>query len=145
MRQNKRFPSGVPINHNIKNCLVKYLGEKKKIYTALKYYIIWWLLCWTVKKDSPGNYSSQKVNNKTTTNFLWVRMQFFDGENPTKPVIIRAILQGFHFFGLTKFHDFSRFLRKVVWNINMQTYWVSFEQKIDHFNYSPKLVRLPSY
>ena len=63
--------------------------------------------------------------------------------------------QGSHFFGLTKFHDismifpgflvnfqvfFSLFLKydfQVVLNINMQTYRVSFEQKINHFNYSP--------
>ena len=65
------------------------------------------------------------------------------------------ITQGSHFFGLTKFHDnsmifqvffskfpgiFSLFLKydfQVVLNINMQTYWVSFEQKITHFNYTP--------
>ena len=49
------------------------------------------------------------------------------------------------------FHDFSKFFSKfpgifslflkydfqVVLNINMQTYWVSVEQKIDHFNYTP--------
>ena len=64
-------------------------------------------------------------------------------------------LQGSHFFRLTKFHDismifqgflvnfqvfFSLFLKydfQVVLNINMQTYWVSFEQKINHFNYTP--------
>ena len=67
----------------------------------------------------------------------------------------RNKLQGSHFFGLTKFHDismifpgflvnfqvfFSLFLKydfQVVLNINMQTYWVSFEQKINHFNYTP--------
>ena len=65
------------------------------------------------------------------------------------------VLQGSHFFRLTKFHDismifpgflvsfqvcFSLFLKydfHVVLNINMQTYWVSFEQKIHHFNYTP--------
>ena len=63
--------------------------------------------------------------------------------------------QGSHFFGLTKFHDismifpgflvnfqvfFSLFLKydfQVVLNINMQTDQVSFEQKINHFNYTP--------
>ena len=63
--------------------------------------------------------------------------------------------QGSHFFGLTKFHDismifpgflvnfqviFSLFLKydfQVVLNINMQTDRVSFEQKINHFNYTP--------
>ena len=62
--------------------------------------------------------------------------------------------QGSHLFGL-KFHDismifpgflvnfqvfFSLFLKydfQVVLNINMQTYWVSFEQKINHFNQTP--------
>ena len=65
------------------------------------------------------------------------------------------LLQGSHFFGLTKFHDISMifpgflvnfqvflslFLKydfQVVLNINMQTYRVSFEQKINHFNYTP--------
>ena len=65
-------------------------------------------------------------------------------------------MQASHFFGLTKFHDismvfpgffskfpgifFSLFLKydfQVVLSINMQTYSVSFEQKINHFNYSP--------
>ena len=64
-------------------------------------------------------------------------------------------MQGYHFFGLTKFHDismifpgflvnfqvfFSFFLKydfQVVLNINIQTYGVSFEQKINHFNYTP--------
>ena len=63
--------------------------------------------------------------------------------------------QGSHFFGLTKFHDismifpgflvnfqvlFSLFLKydfQVVLNINMQIYGVSFEQKINYFNYTP--------
>ena len=64
-------------------------------------------------------------------------------------------VQGSHFFGLTKFHDFSMifpgflvnfqvffsfFLKydfQVVLNINMQTDRLSFEQKINHFNYTP--------
>ena len=63
--------------------------------------------------------------------------------------------QGSHFSGPTKFHDISMifpgflvniqiffllFLKydfQVVLNINMQTYWASFEQKINHFNYTP--------
>ena len=62
-------------------------------------------------------------------------------------------VQGSHFFRLTKFHDismifpgflvnfqvfFSLFLKydfQVVLNINIKT--VSFEQKINHFNYTP--------
>ena len=71
------------------------------------------------------------------------------------PTYAMGRIQGSHFFGLTKFHDismifpgflvnfqvfFSLFLKydfQVVLNINMQTYWVSFEQKVNHFNYTP--------
>ena len=62
-----------------------------------------------------------------------------------------CMYQGSHFSGLTKFHDFSRFFRKfpgifslflkynfqAVLNINMHTSWVSYEQKINPFNYTP--------
>ena len=75
---------------------------------------------------------------------------------------ILVLLQGSHFFVLTKFHIsmifpgffskfpgiFSLFLKydiQVVWNINMQTYWVSFEQKIKSFPLYSKLVNLPFY
>ena len=76
--------------------------------------------------------------------------------NPWQRYIIRnktyaTHLQGSHFFRLTKFHDISMifpgflenvqvffhyFLKydfQVVLNINMQTYWVTFEQKIIWF------------
>ena len=69
--------------------------------------------------------------------------------------IAHTIYTGFPLFRTDKipwyFHDFSRFLVnfqvffslflrydfQVVMNINMQTFWGSFEQKINYFNYNP--------
>ena len=48
-------------------------------------------------------------------------------------MISRVFLVNFQvFFKLFLNYDFQ-----MVLNINMQTYWVSFEQKINHFNYTP--------
>ena len=93
--------------------------------------------------------AQKKYSNNPTVLTRWRAFQELESYE-------RCTLTGFPLFRTDKiqwyFHDFSRFFSKfpgiffIIFKvrfpsgfeyINMQTYWVTFEQKINHFNYTP--------